>query len=234
MVGALAAVAVIAAVILLLGRTQGFALSELHPHPLPAPQANIMRMLVDGVFEGHLPWVLIWIGMSLAVVVELLGVASLPFAVGFYLPMSLTTPIMTGGIIRWIVQRKRASTARERGAIDAKSIDDAESDAGTLTASGLVAGNGLMGIALVGAAALIAWGWSHPWWVDPLTQREVPVTPVQFAAWLWSAAPWLPQRWGLGGGWWNAVALLPFAALTAWLILRSARRCDSRPKSITP
>lgn len=230
MAGALSAVAVIAAVILLLGRTQGFTLSEQHPHPLPAPQANIMRMLVDGVFEGHLPWVLIWIGMALAVVVELLGVASLPFAVGFYLPMSLTTPIMTGGIVRWFVQRNRAANAKEQlppslplgeGRGEGQPPVD---DPGTLTASGLVAGNGLMGIGLVALAAAIGWAWSNPRWMDPLTGRDVPVTPIQFATWLWSVADWLPARWGLSAVTWNALAIAPFAALTIWLTRRATRR----------
>lgn len=211
MVGALTSVAVIAAVILLLARTQGFALSPEHPHPLPAPQANIMRMLVDGVFGGNLPWVLILIGMALAVVVELLGVASLPFAVGFYLPMSLTTPIMAGGVVRWLVNRNRAATVH----------DDAESDPGTLTASGLVAGNGLMGIGLVAFAALIGWWWGDPRWIEPISGREVPVTPVQFAPWVWSVAPWLPGRWGLGVALWNALAIVPFALLTLWLAARA-------------
>ena len=226
MVGALTAVAVIAAVILLLGRTQGFALSPDHPHPLPAPQANIMRMLVDGVFEGHLPWVLILIGIALAVVIELLGVASLPFAVGFYLPMALTTPIMAGGIVRWFVHRNRA--AREGEA----PVESLESDAGTLTASGLVAGNGLMGIGLVAIAALIAWLWGNPRWLDPTLGREIPVTPLQFVPWLWTTAAWLPNRWGLAQPWWNALAIGPFVVLVSWLLVKAGQRNTPAKPSI--
>ncbi len=209
-VGVLASVVAIAGVILLLGKTQGFAPSPEHPYPLPAPQANIMRMLVDGVLDGNLPWTLIIIGGAMAMIVELVGLPSLPFAVGFYLPMALSMPIMAGGLVRGVVERQ----------VRRKTGDD---DPGILTASGLVAGNGLMGIALVIVTAMIGWWWHDPRWIEPLSGREVPISPSQFAPWLWSRFATIPPRWGLGEAWWNGLAVGPFLVVVGWLA-RTARR----------
>lgn len=100
-----------------------------------APQANIMKTLVEGVFQGDLPWVLIFIGMAAALVVELLGAPSLPFAVGLYLPFGLSSAIFTGGVLRWIADKARGVQA---------------ADQGILTASGLIAGEALIGLAWIG------------------------------------------------------------------------------------
>jgi len=211
--GVLTSVAVIAGVILLLAKNQGFTPSPDHPHPLPAPQANIMRILVDGVLDGNLPWELIVIGGAVAVVLELLHVPSLPFAVGFYLPLSLTTPIMIGGIVRWLIEWR----SREKS----------EENPGMLTASGLVAGNGLMGIALVGVTAIISWWWSDPRWVNPESAMEEVVGPMHFVPWLWSNFEgWM--RWGLSDSWWHGCSAFPFLLVTVWL-WRSARKQTGTP-----
>lgn len=68
-----------------------------------------MKLVVDGVIGGNLPWNLVISGMFIALGVELLGICSLAFAVGLYLPLCLSVPIMAGGIIRW-VNRKCAQT----------------------------------------------------------------------------------------------------------------------------
>ncbi|KAA3613493.1 MAG: oligopeptide transporter, OPT family [Planctomycetota bacterium] len=108
-----------------------------------APQANIMKTLVEGIFEQDLPWVLLFIGMAVAVVVELLGVPSLPFAVGLYLPFSLSASIFCGGLLRWLAERFRGRKAAEKG---------------ILAASGLIAGEALIGIGMIAAI----WATSMP------------------------------------------------------------------------
>lgn len=202
MIGVTTAVVANAAVILLLAQTQGFVETEAHPNPLPAPQANIMRILVDGVFGGQLPWELLIIGAALAVVVELLAVPALPYAVGFYLPISLPAPIMVGGLVRLIVERRRDRLS--------------ESDPGILTSSGLVAGNGLVGIGLVAVTAGIGWWAGDPRWLNPLSGRAEPLAPHHFVPWLWEALE-MPLRWGFSPAAWSGWSLVPFALLTIWL-----------------
>jgi len=104
----------------------------------PAPQANLMSVVIPGVLEGNLPWGLVFIGVGAALTVELLGVSSLPFAVGLYLPISLTTPIIVGGALHWLAVERRGD--KPAGAV--------QTTAGTLFASGLIAGDALIGVAL--------------------------------------------------------------------------------------
>ena len=102
---------------------------------LAAPQATLMATVIDGVLSQSLPWGLVFVGAAIAVVVELLGVPSLPFAVGLYLPLALTTPIFTGGIVRWLIERRfRGEELQEKR------------EAGVLYASGLIAGAALLGV----------------------------------------------------------------------------------------
>jgi putative OPT family oligopeptide transporter len=102
---------------------------------LPAPQAVLMSMVVKGVLTTSLPWTLVFIGAFLAVCVEILGVSSLPFAVGLYLPVHLSTPIMVGGIVRHFYEKTRDAEARHECR-----------ERGVLFASGLIAGGALVGI----------------------------------------------------------------------------------------
>ncbi len=141
-IGVLATTAALAGLILLINNTFGFVKDEAHPNAFLAPQAQIMQTLVKGVVDQELPWGLILIGVAAALVVELLGMPSLPFSVGLYLPISLSTPIMVGGIIRWIVDKRRGE------------MKEGENP-GILGASGMVAGQGLVGVLFVGVAAII-------------------------------------------------------------------------------
>lgn len=103
---------------------------------LAAPQANLMAVLISGLLEQKLPWGLIMIGASLALFMELIGMHSLTFAVGFYLPLSSTFPVFVGGLVRKLADKyyKRVPDATE------------ESE-GTLLSSGLIAGGALLGVA---------------------------------------------------------------------------------------
>jgi hypothetical protein len=109
----------------------------------PAPQARLMATVINGILTRKLPWGLVLIGVSIVIAVELLGIRSLPFAVGAYLPIGTTLPIFVGGVVRWMVDQ----VAKKHGE-DA----DAESEIspGSLFASGLIAAGGLVG--LIGVA----------------------------------------------------------------------------------
>ena len=110
---------------------------------LPAPQAKLMATLAAGVMQGDLPWRLLGLGAGIALGAEAGGVASLPFAIGLYLPITTSAPLILGGLAAWHLDRgSQASERRERL---------------TLLGSGLVAGDALMGIAV---AALVVSGLS--------------------------------------------------------------------------
>ncbi len=203
MIGILTSVFAISGLLILLNGTFGFEVTPEKPFPLLAPQANIMKILVDGVLGGNVPWTLIMIGGAGAVIVEMLGLPALPFAVGLYLPLGLSTPIMVGGIVRWVVDRKK----RERG----------EHDPGVLTSSGLVAGYGLTGVALAGVLALIVWRWDDPRWLNPVTGAKEAVSCGHLVPWLWGSIKALPLKWGLSDAWWDALPFFPFMLLVVWL-----------------
>jgi putative OPT family oligopeptide transporter len=135
LIGVFTSAFAIAAVIWLLGEAFTFG-SEA----LAAPQATLMKTVIEGVLGGNLPWGLVMIGGSFAIVAELLGVPSLPFAVGIYLPLSTMTPIYVGGLVRYFVE-KRAG--------DDKELKIKKGEPGILLGSGFIAGEG---IAMVGVA----------------------------------------------------------------------------------
>jgi putative OPT family oligopeptide transporter len=125
---------VIAGVVLLLGNQYGFGGADF-----PAPQATLMKTVIDGVLNANLPWGLVLTGASFAIVAELLGVPSLAFAVGIYLPLSTMTPVFVGGCLRALVDKTLARRNAESGG-------EAGTEQGVLLASGLIAGEGVMGI----------------------------------------------------------------------------------------
>ena len=115
---------------------------------LPAPQATLMKMVVEGVMGSSLPWTLVICGAGIAVVIEILGIPVLPFAVGLYLPIHLSTPIMAGGLLRWWFERRKYNSEKEKKDV----VED-----GILYTSGLIAGEGLVGI-LLAVCAIIPMG----------------------------------------------------------------------------
>ncbi len=134
LIGAVAAGLAIAGVLYLLNAAWGYGSSQI-----PAPQATLMKMVVEGVMGGNLPWGLVFTGVFIAIAVEIIGIPVLPFAIGLYLPIHLSTPIMIGGLIRlWIDKRKFASEERRKEV----------ADNGVLFSSGMIAGEGLIGILL--------------------------------------------------------------------------------------
>ena len=121
---------------LLLGKVYGFGSTEI-----PAPQAMLMKTIIEGVLSGQLPWGLVLSGAGLAVGAMLCGVSGLAFAIGVYLPLATMTPLYVGGCVRALVERKQGPTP------------EGEADTGVLAASGLVAGEGLAGVVVAGLVA---------------------------------------------------------------------------------
>lgn len=137
-IGGVAAAIAIGGVMYLLNSAYGFGSTEL-----PAPQATLMKLVVEGVMGGTLPWGLVLAGVGIAIVIELLGLPVLPVAIGLYLPIYLSAPIFVGGMIRYFFDKKAKSSDE---AVAAKAKDAA--DKGILYSSGLIAGEGLVGILL--------------------------------------------------------------------------------------
>ena len=136
LIGAAFACWAVAATVMLLGEAYEFGSKEI-----PAPQATLMKTIIEGVLAGALPWDLVLTGAGLAIGAMLCGVSGLAFAIGIYLPLATMAPLFVGGCVRALVERGRA--AQPAGA----------ADTGILTASGLVAGEGLAGVAIAGLVA---------------------------------------------------------------------------------
>lgn len=133
MFGVIAAALAIGGTLYLLDSAWGFGSAELG-----APQATLMKLIIEGVMGGNLPWVLVFTGVFIAVVIELIGIPVLPFAIGVYLPVQLNACIMVGGVIRLIIDKlKKPEDEKKRITND-----------GILFCSGMIAGEGLVGIIL--------------------------------------------------------------------------------------
>ena len=138
-IGVLAASLAIGATMYLLDQAWGFQSEELS-----APQATLMKMIVEGVMGGNLPWILVIIGIVIAIVIEIVGVPVLPFAIGVYLPVHLNACIMIGGLIRLYLDKKKLKENEKKKVINR----------GLLFSSGLIAGEGVIGIILAVLAIL--------------------------------------------------------------------------------
>ncbi len=132
-IGVVVAALAIGGTLYLLDAAWGFGSSEL-----AAPQATLMKMIVEGVMEGNLPWGLVFIGVFIAVVAEIVGIPVLPFAIGIYLPVQLNACIMVGGIVRLIFDKMKKNEEEKK----------AITNDGILFCSGMIAGEGLVGILL--------------------------------------------------------------------------------------
>lgn len=131
--GVTAAALAIGGTLYLLDTAWGFGTDQL-----AAPQATLMKLIIEGVMEGNLPWTLVFIGAFIAVVVEIAGIPVLPFAIGVYLPVQLNACIMVGGLVRLALDKLKKKPEEKE-----KIIGD-----GVLFCSGMIAGEGLVGILL--------------------------------------------------------------------------------------
>ncbi len=133
-VGVLSSGLAIAGVLYLLNAAWGYGSAQL-----PAPQASLMKMIVEGVMGANLPWGLVFAGIFIAIIIEILQIPVLPVAIGLYLPIHLSTPLMAGGLLKLFLEKKKFKDAETK---------DAVITSGILYSSGLIAGEGLVGILL--------------------------------------------------------------------------------------
>ncbi len=132
-IGVVASALAIGGTLYLLDSAWGFGTPEL-----AAPQASLMKLVVEGVMGGNLPWGLVFIGAAIAVVIEIIGIPVLPFAIGIYLPVHLNACIMVGGLIRLFFDKMKKDEEEKK-----EIVND-----GILFCSGMIAGEGLVGILL--------------------------------------------------------------------------------------
>ncbi|MCP5517664.1 MAG: oligopeptide transporter, OPT family [Verrucomicrobiales bacterium] len=160
-----------------------------------APKATLMSYIIKGILDRQLPWELVLFGVMIALVLELCGVSSLAFAVGVYLPLSSSAPIFVGGLVRWLVDRRRRHELREHDLDEATLAAESDKSPGVLLASGYIAGGAIAGIVIAFIAGALG----------TLDSR--------ITDWARAGNPFFA---GPHADW---LALLPFAALTLFLYL---------------
>ncbi len=133
-IGACVSALAIGGVLYLLNNAWGYGSAEV-----PAPQATLMKMIVEGIMGGELPWGLVFIGVFLGICMEIVGIPVMPFAIGLYLPIYLSSGIMAGGIVRGILDRRSKTDSETK---------IKQASRGTLYCAGMIAGDGLAGILL--------------------------------------------------------------------------------------
>jgi putative OPT family oligopeptide transporter len=140
LIGVLTSAAFVSMTIIFLHRAYGFGTDHL-----PAPQATLMKVVIEGVLQQNLPWFFVALGVGIALICELFRIPSLPFAVGVYLPVTTMVPVFFGGLLRWIAEKRSSSTqqAEERR------------EKGVLFGSGLVGGEGLLGVGIAAVAVFL-------------------------------------------------------------------------------
>jgi uncharacterized oligopeptide transporter (OPT) family protein len=127
--------------------------NDVTKNKFDAPKTVLMQLIIDGILDRRLPWTLVLIGVLIAVTLELSGVASLPFAVGVYLPLAASTPIFVGGAVRWVIDRYRKAGSAEE-----------DSSPAMLLSSGYIAGGAI-------AAVLISFMNFQPRWISMLDAK---------------------------------------------------------------
>jgi len=138
LIGVLTSAVFVCLTLILLNDAYGFGSQEL-----AAPQATLMKVVIEGVLQNKLPWILVGIGAGIALLCEIVRIPSLPFAVGVYLPVSTMVPVFLGGMLRWVLCRNEPDDA-----------EDSKREKGVLLGSGLVGGEGLMGVGVAGVIFL--------------------------------------------------------------------------------
>ena len=192
LLGVLTSATFVCLTVMLLDRAYGFGSPEL-----PAPQATLMKLVIEGVLDMKLPWALVGIGAAIAVAAELMRLPSLPLAVGVYLPVSTMATVFCGGLLRWGIER-RAASEEER---------QLRREQGVLFGSGLVGGEGVLGVIVAGVVF-----WKS---LEATKAQEVPL-PLEIGSdWLQRAAESIGLTDSIAAAAPQVGALLVFAALAA-------------------
>ncbi len=171
-----------------------------------APKATLMSYIIKGILGHQLPWALVLLGVMIAITLEMAGIPSLAFAVGVYLPLSSSTPIFIGGLVRGFVDWRRRRQPSQRGLTEAQHIAEGDRSPGVLIASGYIAGGAIAGIAIAFLAGALV--------------------PLDTALTRWSTA----HNPFFDGAHADALSLLPFVLLTGLLYLVARGRLLSSPK----
>ncbi len=160
-----------------------------------APKATLMSYIIKGILDSKLPWELVLFGVMIAIVLEMAGIPSLAFAVGVYLPLSSSTPIFIGGLVRWLIDRKQRQIVQTREMSDTELIAETDKGPGVLMASGYIAGGAIAGIFIALSAGVF----------------------VEFDTWFndWSTR----NNAFFQGPYSDALSLLPFVVLVVLLYL---------------
>ncbi|MDJ0761428.1 MAG: oligopeptide transporter, OPT family [Myxococcota bacterium] len=161
-IGAIVSAGVICYVVKLLGTDPATGASIFGSEAVPAPQGTLMKTMIDGVLSGNLPWELILAGAAIAGAAAVMGLPALPFAVGLYLPLATMVPVYAGGVIRYFVEERITGN---------QDLKKARKEKGILFGSGLIAGEGVMGVLIAVYAFLVIkldltqWdGFFGKWW----------------------------------------------------------------------
>jgi putative OPT family oligopeptide transporter len=160
-----------------------------------APKATLMSYIIKGILDRQLPWGLVLFGVMIALVLEMSGIPSLAFAVGVYLPISSSSPILIGGLVRWLVDARRKQALAGKNVRDEQLAAESDKSAGVLMASGYIAGGAIAGIIIAFVAGVL----------DKVDNR--------LTEWASSSNPFF------AGDHADALALVPFALITLVLYL---------------
>jgi putative OPT family oligopeptide transporter len=162
-----------------------------------APKATLMSYIIKGILNRELPWNLVLIGVMIAIVLEMAGIPSLAFAVGVYLPLSASTPIFIGGMVRWLVDKKMG--AKRPDLTPEELAAESDKSPGVLMASGYIAGAALAGIIYAFMAG---------YFTDTFNATK---------EWMLAHNPFFDEPPGNVKPYANILSLIPFAAITALL-----------------
>jgi uncharacterized oligopeptide transporter (OPT) family protein len=172
-----------------------------------APKATLMSYIIKGILDRHLPWGLVLFGVMIAVVLELSGIPSLAFAVGVYLPLSSSSPILVGGLVRWLVDRAQRKDLAHLALTEDQLQAEGDKSPGVLMASGYIAGGAIAGIVIAYMAGVMG--------------------PLDQALTTWAAA----NNPFFSGERADLLALLPFAGIIALLLATGMARNGARTRA---
>jgi uncharacterized oligopeptide transporter (OPT) family protein len=174
-----------------------------------APKATLMSYIIKGILNRQLPWALVLLGVMIAIVLEMSGIPSLAFAVGVYLPLSASTPILAGGLVRGLADRRLRRTHADRARTEEELSAEGDRSPGVLLASGYIAGGAIAGILIAFMAGVLS----------DVTSRLTD----------WSSA----NNPFFGGAYADLLSLVPFAALVLFLgLVAHERVMAKRPEDL--